>query len=59
MRAVASLSTGHPIQVLFTAEEIQAKIRELGLRVSEDYADKRPVICPILKVCQAGTLSVS
>ena len=40
----------HHEQVLFTAAQIADKTRELGQRVSVDYADKRPVIMPILKV---------
>lgn len=41
-------------QVLFTREQIADKTVELGQRVSHDYADKRPVIMPILKVGGCG-----
>ncbi|KAG1676912.1 hypothetical protein FOA52_014788 [Chlamydomonas sp. UWO 241] len=36
-------------EVLFTAEQIASKLKELGARVAADYGDKRPVIMPILK----------
>lgn len=36
-------------EVLFSAEEIQAKIVEMGSRVAADYAALRPVLMPILK----------
>ncbi len=42
-------------QVLFTADQIRDKTKELGLRVARDYADLRPVICPILKVRTCAT----
>lgn len=38
------------LQVLFTAEQIAGKIKELAARVVTDYSDKRPVLMPILKV---------
>ena len=46
-------------QVLFTREQIADKTVELGQRVSNDYADKRPVIMPILKVKEAGCRQVN
>ena len=51
---------GHHIihsQVLFTREQIDAKVAEMGARVAMDYTDKRPVFCPILKV--HGSLRVA
>ena len=43
-----------PTQVLFTKEQINAKVAEMGALVAADYADKRPVFCPILKVLRKG-----
>lgn len=36
-------------EILYTAKQISDKTAELGLAVSNDYKDKRPVIMPILK----------
>ncbi len=36
-------------QVLFTEEQIQARIAELGARIAEDYHDKQPVLVGALK----------
>ena len=43
-------------QVLFTREQINAKVAEMGAKVALDYADKRPVFCPILKVQSEGRM---
>lgn len=39
------------LEVLLSEEEIQAKIRELGERISRDYQGKSPVFLGILKGC--------
>lgn len=36
-------------KVLLSEEEIQAKVRELAKQLSEDYADKDPVLVGVLK----------
>ena len=36
-------------RILLTEEEIQARVRELGARIAEDYRDKNPVMICILK----------
>ena len=36
-------------RILLSEEEIQAKVRELGRRLSEEYADKDPVFVGVLK----------
>jgi hypoxanthine phosphoribosyltransferase len=35
--------------ILFTAGEIQGRVRELGAAVSRDYADREPVLISVLK----------
>jgi hypoxanthine phosphoribosyltransferase len=35
--------------VLFTAEEIEARVRALGRAISEDYRGRRPVLISVLK----------
>ena len=40
----------HDIQkILLTEEEIQAKVKELGKILTEEYADKNPIIVGVLK----------
>lgn len=36
-------------KVVFSEEQIQARIKELGAQLSRDYADKKPLIICILK----------
>ncbi len=36
-------------EVLITDEEIQAKVRELGARLTADYADQQPTLVSVLK----------
>ena len=36
-------------EILLSAEQIQARIEELGVMLSEEYADKDPVIVGVLK----------
>jgi hypoxanthine phosphoribosyltransferase len=54
-----SQPTGHPeivvpnagrfMRVMFTAEQIARRVRELGLELARDYQDKRPVLVGVLK----------
>lgn len=37
------------LKVLYTEEEIQQKVKEIGQQISEDYKDKNPIIVAILK----------
>jgi hypoxanthine phosphoribosyltransferase len=37
------------VRVLLTAEQIQARVRELGLQLARDYQDRRPVLVAVLK----------
>ncbi|HYM79789.1 MAG TPA: hypoxanthine phosphoribosyltransferase [Candidatus Limnocylindria bacterium] len=37
------------IRVLFTAEQIAARVRELGLEIARDYQDKHPMFVGVLK----------
>ncbi len=37
------------LKVLYTQEQIQAKVEELGKRLTADYADKNPIIIGVLK----------
>ena len=37
------------IRVLFTAEQIAARVREMGLELARDYADTRPMFVGVLK----------
>lgn len=51
--------TGHPepvvpsaerfMRVMFTAEQIARRVRELGLELARDYQDKRPILVGVLK----------
>ena len=45
--AAGSLHTG--IRVLFTADQIAARVRELGLEPARDYEDKNPLYVGVLK----------
>ena len=38
-------------RIFFTEEEIAQKVRELGERISEDFADKNPLFVGVLKGC--------
>ena len=38
-------------RVLLTEEEIQAKVAEIGSRISKDYADRNPIFVGVLKGC--------
>ena len=54
-----SQPTGHPetvvpnagrfMRVMFTAEQIARRVRELGLELARDYQDKRPILVGVLK----------
>lgn len=37
------------LQVLYTEEQIQDKVRELGQQISKDYAGKTPLLVSVLK----------
>ena len=37
------------LKVLFTEEQIQARIKEMGKEISEEYKDKNPVVLGVLK----------
>lgn len=37
------------IRVLFTAEQIRARVREMGLEIAPDYQDQHPVLVGVLK----------
>lgn len=37
------------LRVLFTEEEIQAKVEEIGAAITRDYQDKNPLIVSVLK----------
>ena len=39
------------LEVLLSAEEIQAKVRELGAQITRDYAGKTPFFLGVLKGC--------
>jgi len=41
--------TGSVMRVLFTAEQIARRVRELGLELARDYQDKRPLLVGVLK----------
>lgn len=38
-------------KVLITAEEIEEKVAEVGMKISEDYAGKNPIFVGVLKGC--------
>jgi len=37
--------------IIFTAEVIQGKVKELGARITEDFAGKSPLLIGVLKGC--------
>ena len=39
------------LKVLFTEEQLQANVRELGARITEDYRGKTPLFLGVLKGC--------
>ena len=41
--------TEESVRVLLTAEQIQARVRELGLEIARDYQGRRPVMVAVLK----------
>jgi len=50
------MSEGHPavhadptLRVLFTADQIAARVREMGLELARDFGDKRPLLVGVLK----------
>jgi hypoxanthine phosphoribosyltransferase len=45
----ASTQTDSALRVLFTAEQIQARVREMGLELARDYDGKRPLYVAVLK----------
>ena len=45
--AAGALHTG--IRVLFTADQIAARVREMGLELARDYEDKNPLYVGVLK----------
>jgi hypoxanthine phosphoribosyltransferase len=40
---------GPVMRVMFTAEQIARRVRELGLELARDYQDKRPIFVGVLK----------
>jgi hypoxanthine phosphoribosyltransferase len=47
---VSGVSLGGPVmRVMFTAEQITRRVRELGLELARDYEDKRPLLVGVLK----------
>ena len=38
-------------RVLFSQQELQSKVTELGARITEDYAGKEPIFVGVLKGC--------
>ena len=43
------LGPGRFMRVMFTAEQIARRVREIGLELARDYADKRPIFVGVLK----------
>lgn len=41
----------HKFDLLYSQDKISAKIKELGKRISKDYADKDPILIGVLKGC--------
>lgn len=41
----------HKFELLYPQDMLDKKIKELGHRISEDYADKNPVLIGVLKGC--------
>ncbi len=50
-RAGVPVSTkpGTVMRVMFSAEQIQRRVREIGLELARDYQDKRPLFVGVLK----------
>src|SRR5512136_1121930 len=44
-----STKPGTVMRVMFSAEQIQRRVRELGLELARDYQDKRPLFVGVLK----------
>ena len=44
-----AVQTDPAIRVLFTADRIAARVREMGLELARDYAGKRPLFVGVLK----------
>lgn len=44
-----AVQTDPAIRVLFTAERIAARVREMGLELARDYAGKKPLLVGVLK----------
>ncbi|MEO7994235.1 MAG: hypoxanthine phosphoribosyltransferase [bacterium] len=40
---------GRGYEVLFTEDQVQARVRELGAQIEADYADRSPVLVGVLK----------
>ena len=38
-------------KILFTAEQIQKRVKEMGAQITEDYANRTPILLGILKGC--------
>jgi hypoxanthine phosphoribosyltransferase len=47
--APTSSKPGTVMRVMFSAEQIQRRVRELGLELARDYQDKRPLFVGVLK----------
>ena len=45
----ATPGAGRIMRVMFTAEQITRRVRELGLEMARDYQDKRPIFVGVLK----------
>jgi hypoxanthine phosphoribosyltransferase len=43
--------TNPNLEILFTADQIKARVAELGKKITEDYADKDLVLIGVLKGC--------
>ena len=43
------LGAGRFMRVMFTAEQIARRVREIGLELARDYQDKRPLFVGVLK----------
>lgn len=47
---IVTTSLGHRIKEIYSAEQIQARIKELGAEISKDYKDlEKPVIIGVMK----------
>lgn len=46
---IAVPNAGRFMRVMFTAEQIARRVRELGLELARDYQDKRPILVGVLK----------